>query len=59
MSSTLNKQRGPVTAEAAEAEPYAQRLFSRPPRPMSPCTRAAFARAEAEREGRKAEKRAA
>ncbi len=48
-----------ITAEMAEAEPYAQRLFSRPKRPMSPCTRAAFARAVAERQGRKAEKRAA
>lgn len=31
--STLNKQRGPITLAAAEAEQ--DRLFDRPPRPMS------------------------
>lgn len=35
---------GPITAEAAEREPEAQRLFSRPARPISPETRALFAR---------------
>jgi hypothetical protein len=33
----------PITAELAEREPEAQRLFSRPPRPLSPATRALLA----------------
>jgi hypothetical protein len=41
---TYRDVRGPITAEAAEAEPEAQRLFSRPARPISPETRALFAR---------------
>ena len=48
-----------ITAELAEAEPLRDRLFSRPARPMSPATRAAFARIEALRIARKPEKRAA
>ena len=48
-----------ITAEAAEAEPLRDRLFSRPARPMSPATRAAFGRIEALRIARKPERRAA
>lgn len=48
-----------ITAELAEREPLRDRLFSRPPRPLSPCTRAAFARIEAQRIARKPERRAA
>ena len=46
-----------ITAEAAEAEPLRDRLFSRPARPMSPATRAAFARIEAQRIERKPEQK--
>lgn len=59
MSTALAQQRGPITAEQAEAEPYAQRLFNRPARPMSPATRAAFARIEVLRIARKSHKKAA
>lgn len=45
-STKWNGLRGPITAEAAEAEPEAQRLFSRPaPRP-SPETVRMLAEAE-------------
>lgn len=62
MSSTLDKQRGHVTEEAAAAEPYAEQLFNQPVPAMSPATRAAFARIEAQRRAEQAarlEKRAA
>jgi hypothetical protein len=43
------KQLGPITAQDAEQEAEADRLFSRRPRPISPETRALFARIEASR----------
>lgn len=46
MSNKWRGLHGPITAAAAEAEPEAQRLFSRPPRPISPETRALFKRIE-------------
>ncbi len=52
-------KRYPITAEQAEAEPYAQRLFSRPAPAMSPATRAMFARAEQQQAQRPAQKRRA
>ena len=58
-SSSLAQQRDPITADVAEREPYAQQLFNRPARPMSPATRAAFARIEVQRIARKQDKKAA
>jgi hypothetical protein len=43
---------GPITALAAECEPEAQRLFNGPVRPMSPETRALFARIDKQQEVR-------
>ena len=37
---------GPITAAMAEQEPEAERIFNRPPRPISPETRALMQRIE-------------
>jgi hypothetical protein len=44
MSNKFRGLHGPITKEAAEAEPEDKRLFNRPPRPISPETRALFKR---------------
>lgn len=50
-------KRYPITAEQAALEPLRDRLFSRPPRPMSAATRAIFARIEAQRPAQQALRR--
>lgn len=52
MSNKWRGLHGPITAEVAEREPEAQRIFSRPPRPISPVTRALMARITLPKEAR-------